>query len=54
MHTWTLGVGITCMILMTLAVAVRTYTKALIMRDMKHEDCTQFSIRLGFDYYSHS
>lgn len=28
------------MVLMTIAVSVRTYTKAIIVRDMRHEDCT--------------
>ncbi|KAG6358121.1 hypothetical protein INS49_014005 [Diaporthe citri] len=34
----TLGVGITSMVIMTVAVGIRTYTKAVILKDMKHED----------------
>ncbi|ROV89136.1 hypothetical protein VSDG_08882 [Cytospora chrysosperma] len=37
-HAWTLGVGITCMAVMTIAVSVRTYTKVSILRQMRHED----------------
>ncbi|KAK8926688.1 hypothetical protein VCV18_003149 [Metarhizium anisopliae] len=38
LHAWTLGVGTTCMAIMTLAVAIRTYTKAIIIKEMRHED----------------
>lgn len=39
LHAWTLGVGSTCMAVMTIAVTIRTYTKAVILRNMQHEDC---------------
>ncbi|KAH8594969.1 putative integral membrane protein PTH11 [Bisporella sp. PMI_857] len=48
LHAWTLGVGITCMALMTLAVSIRTYTKAVILRDMKHEDYVAIFALVGF------
>jgi hypothetical protein len=38
-HTLTVGVGATCMTIMALAVGIRTYTKAFILKDMRHEDC---------------
>lgn len=38
-YKWTLGVGITSMAIMTMAVFVRTYTKAIILKDVRHEDC---------------
>jgi hypothetical protein len=48
LHAWTLGVGITCMALMTLAVAIRTYTKAIILREMRHEDYVALVALVGF------
>ncbi|KAK8008141.1 hypothetical protein PG991_010692 [Apiospora marii] len=39
LHKWVLGVGITCMGLMTISVGIRTYTKAFIVKKMTHEDC---------------
>lgn len=38
MHSLVLGLGITCMAIMTTAVGVRTYTKVVILKDPKHED----------------
>lgn len=38
-YPWILAIGIISMVLMTLAVAIRIYTKAVILRAMKHEDC---------------
>lgn len=39
LHSVNLGVSIACLILMIVVVGVRTYTKAAILRDMRHEDC---------------
>lgn len=38
-YEWTLGVGITSMAIMTIAVYMRSYTKAIILKDIRHEDC---------------
>ena len=38
MHPVVVAVAITTMVLMTLAVAIRTYTKAVILRDMHLEE----------------
>ncbi|KID84519.1 hypothetical protein MGU_08337 [Metarhizium guizhouense ARSEF 977] len=48
LHAWTLGVGTTCMAIMTLAVAIRTYTKAIIIREMRHEDYVAIVALAGF------
>ncbi|VUC31888.1 unnamed protein product [Clonostachys rosea] len=38
LHSVNVGIGITCLVLMIVVVGVRTYTKAAILRDMRHED----------------
>uniref|UniRef100_A0A8H7NLW4 Rhodopsin domain-containing protein n=1 Tax=Bionectria ochroleuca TaxID=29856 RepID=A0A8H7NLW4_BIOOC len=38
LHSVNLGVSIACLVLMIVVVGVRTYTKAVILRDMRHED----------------
>jgi hypothetical protein len=38
LRPWILGLGITCMAVMTIAVGVRTFTKFVILRTVKHED----------------
>jgi hypothetical protein len=38
-YEWTLGVGITSMAIMTISVYMRSYTKAIILKDIRHEDC---------------
>lgn len=42
MHPIVLGVAVATMTLMTLAVAIRVFTKGFIMKDMRIEEC-QFS-----------
>ncbi len=42
MHPIVLGIGITSIVLMVIAVLIRVYTKAVIMKDMRVEEC-QFS-----------
>lgn len=49
---WTLSVGVSCMEIMTLFVSMRTYTKAVIMKDMKHEDCELRTMLLGCSDHS--
>jgi hypothetical protein len=51
LHRWTLGVGITSMVLMTLAVTVRIYTKAVVVRDVRHEDYVAIFSLAGFLTY---
>ncbi|EXV01936.1 hypothetical protein X797_004769 [Metarhizium robertsii] len=48
LHAWTLSVGTTCMTIMTLAVAIRTYTKAIIIKEMRHEDYVAIVALAGF------
>lgn len=38
-YPWILAIGIISMVLMTLAVIIRIYTKLVIMKPMQHEDC---------------
>lgn len=40
MYTTILGLGITCIIILVISVGIRTYTKAVILKDLKHEDGT--------------
>lgn len=35
----TFGIGILSLAIMTISVGVRTYTKAVILKEMQHEDC---------------
>jgi hypothetical protein len=39
LRPWILGLGVTCIVLMMTAVGVRTFTKAVILKSVKHEDC---------------
>jgi hypothetical protein len=39
LHLPVLGVVVTSIFLTTLAVSVRVYTKAVILKNFKHEDC---------------
>ncbi|KAI1440296.1 hypothetical protein F5Y02DRAFT_432484 [Annulohypoxylon stygium] len=47
-YPWILAIGIISMVLMTLAVAIRIYTKAVILRAMKHEDYFAIFALIGF------
>ncbi|OTA81548.1 hypothetical protein M434DRAFT_37508 [Hypoxylon sp. CO27-5] len=38
LHAATVGVGVTTMVLLTLFIGIRTYTKSWIMKDFQHED----------------
>lgn len=38
MYPLLLGIGITCMFIMTTAVCIRTYTKLVILKKFNHED----------------
>lgn len=52
-YPWILAIGIISMVLMTLAVVIRIYTKVFIMKSMKHEDCKCSShgyLKLGSKY----
>ena len=40
MHPYVLGVAIGTIAVMVIAISIRVYTKAFIMRDMKWEECT--------------
>ncbi|KAI1769306.1 hypothetical protein GGR53DRAFT_527590 [Hypoxylon sp. FL1150] len=47
-YPWILAIGIISMVLMTLAVVIRIYTKAVIMKSMKHEDYFAIFALAGF------
>lgn len=42
MHPLVLGTGIASMTVMTTAVCIRTYTKMVVFKDVKHEDSAYF------------
>jgi hypothetical protein len=44
MHPVVLGVAIATIALMVIAVAIRVYTKGVIMRDMKVEECQSLQV----------
>ncbi|KAI1141758.1 hypothetical protein F5Y05DRAFT_373671 [Hypoxylon sp. FL0543] len=47
-YPWILAIGVITMILMTLAVSIQIYTKAVIMKAMKHEDYLAIFALIGF------
>ncbi|OTA95586.1 hypothetical protein M434DRAFT_196250 [Hypoxylon sp. CO27-5] len=47
-YPWILAIGVVTMVLMTLAVSIQIYTKAVIMKSMKHEDYFAIFALIGF------
>ncbi|KAK0615336.1 hypothetical protein B0T17DRAFT_497692 [Bombardia bombarda] len=47
-HAVTMGVGIASCVIMTVSVGIRTWTKAVILRDMRHEDYVALVALIGF------
>lgn len=46
-YALTLGIGTASMVIMVVSVYMRSYTKAIIMKDFRHEDCeSNCSVRM--------
>jgi hypothetical protein len=40
LHAVTLGIGVVSILIMSLVVGIRTYTKLVLLKNMAHEDCS--------------